>query len=542
MDISEWVTYWAGATPGRVALRFEDRAVSYADLEARVGQAARWLRANRVGTGQPVAYLGPNCPELLVLLLACARRGAVFVPLNIRMPAAELRVFLELTRPSLVVAERGLGPLATASLERRDGPASLGDGGDDRRGAGGTARRGERIRLFDAGDGGAFGAGDADGASPGANVTGAARDAAAPPVLVLFTSGTTGRPKGATFTNEHLVFNALKVITAFGMNAADEVLTAIPMWLSGGLLLHTTPALCAGAGVTIHREFDPGLILADVPRQQITLLVCVPVMTRALAAHPGWQHADLGSLRLVVTGSTVIPAAAIEAWQRKGVAVSQVYGATETCVIITGSPPGAPPEAAFTAGKPALHCKIRVTDPDGHDVSAGERGEIWIRGPSVISRYWDNPQATRAAFRHGWFRTRDIGRLDPDGYLHVAGRADDVIIVGSSNVDPSDLEAVLDDCPDITEAAVTGVPDEELGQVPAACVVLAPGRSLTCEQVTGLFHDRLAAYKHPRHVVFLDALPRTTSGKIDRARLRALTARHVAPVSPGALSPARQST
>src|SRR5215469_8235502 len=156
MDISEWVTYWAGATPGRVASRFEDRAISYADLEARVGQAARWLQHNRVGTGQPVVYLGPNCPELLVLLLACARRGAVFVPLNIRMPAAELRVFLELTRPGLVVAERGLAPLAAASLERRDGPASPSDGGDDRRGAGGSARRGERIRLFDAGDGVAF--------------------------------------------------------------------------------------------------------------------------------------------------------------------------------------------------------------------------------------------------------------------------------------------------------------------------------------------------------------------------------------------------
>jgi len=504
MDISEWAAYWAVATPGRIALRFEDRAISYADLEVQVGRAAGWLRANRAGKGQPVAYLGPNCPELLVLLLACARQGAVFIPLNTRMPAAELGVFLELIHPGLVVTERALGPLATAGVQRRD--------------ARGDAHQGERVRLFDAGGQGNFSAGTADG------VTGAGMAATRAPVLVLFTSGTTGRPKGATFTNEHLVFNALKVITAFGMGARDEVLTAVPMWHSGGLLIHTLPALCAGAGVTIHRGFDPGLLLADVPRQRITLLACVPAMTRTLAAHPGWEHADLGSLRLVVTGSTVVPAAAIEAWQRKGVAISQGYGATETCVIATCNPPGAPPQAAFTAGKPVLHHQVRVVDPAGHDVSEGVRGEIWIRGPSVTRRYWNNPQATRAAFRHGWFRTRDIGRLGPDGHLHVAGRADDIIIVGSSNVDPSDLEAVLDGCPDIAEAAVIGVPDDELGQVPAACVVPAPGRSLTREQVTGLFHDRLAAYKHPRHVVFFDILPRTATGKIDRVRLGVLTA------------------
>jgi fatty-acyl-CoA synthase len=339
-------------------------------------------------------------------------------------------------------------------------------------------------------------------------------------VLILFTSGTTGRPKGATFTHQNLAFGALNALTAFGLTAADEILTAVPMFHAGGLLIHTAPGLCAGATITIDRQFEPGQLLEEIQRQRITLLACTPAMTFQLAAHPAWTGADLSSLRCVATGSTVVAEGAIEPWQRKGASIVQVWGMTEACVIVTTMPPGSPPKTAFTAGKPVISQQIRIVDRSGSDVAIGEPGEIWIRGPSVMQGYWENEQATREAFHDGWLRSGDLGLLDEDGYLHIVDRLKDIIIVGASNVYPSDLEAVLDGCPDIREAAVVGKPDAELGEVPVACVVRTPGRPITSQQVIGLFEHRLASYKHPRDVIFLDALPRNATGKVDRRRLR----------------------
>ena len=341
LDISGWIAHWAQWTPGKTALRFEGRCVSYAELARAVQRAAARLAASGVSRGDRVAYLGPNCPELLELLFACARLGAIFVPLNTRMPTAELRVFLAATRPRLVVAETGFRDTALASAGR--------DGHD-------------RVVTF------------ADTADPEACADGAERVRADPgpdlaaPVLILFTSGTTGPPKGATFTQENMTFNALNVITAFGLTAADEILTAVPMFHSGGLFIHTTPGLCAGATVTIHRQFDPGLLLADVQRHRVTLLACVPAMTLALAAHPDWDRADLSSLRSVLTGSTFVPRGAVEPWQRRGIPVMQGYGSTEACPVATSLPPGSPGELALTAGKPLLYHRVRIVDAAGRDV------------------------------------------------------------------------------------------------------------------------------------------------------------------------------
>ncbi len=495
LDISGWITHWAQWNPGQTALRFEGRCVTYAEFARAVQRSAAWLGASGVSCGDRVAYLGPNCPELLELLFACARIGAIFVPLNIRMPAAELSVFLAATRPRLVVADAGLLDVARASA--------------------GDVRPGQVVTFAGAAEPDSF----ADGAErvradPGPDL--------AAPVLILFTSGTTGRPKGATFTQENLTFNALNVITAFGLTAADEILTAVPMFHSGGLFIHTTPGLCAGATVTIHRQFDPGLLLADVQRYRVTLLACVPAMTYALAGHPAWDQADLSSLRSVLTGSTFVPRGAVEPWQQKGIPVMQGYGCTETCPVVTSLPGGSPGEMALTAGKPVLHHRVRIVDAAGTDVAAGEPGEIWIRGRSVMQGYWENAQATREAFRDGWFRNGDLGFFDEEGYLHIVGRIKDMIIVGSSNVYPSDLETVLGDCADICEAAVVGRRDDKLGEVPVACVVPAPGRSLTREQVIALFDGRLAAYKHPRDVIFLHALPRNATGKVQTTVLRDL--------------------
>ncbi|MBV8915959.1 MAG: AMP-binding protein, partial [Acetobacteraceae bacterium] len=270
----------------------------------------------------------------------------------------------------------------------------------------------------------------------------------------------------------------------------------------------------------IHREFEAARVLDEVERRRITLLACAPAMTFALAEHPGWAQANLSSLRYVFTGSTAITSRAIEPWHAKGVRVGQGYGSTEACPTATMMPPDSPPAAAYTAGKPALYTQLRVADRSGKALGTGQPGEVWFRSPAVMRGYWENEQATREAFQDGWLRSGDLGLIDEDGYLRIVGRIKDIIIVGSANVHPGDLEAVLDDCAEIGEAAVVGRPDPELGEVPVACVVPVPGQPLTGERVLALFEDRLAPYKHPREVIFLDQLPRNWHGKIDRRRLR----------------------
>jgi fatty-acyl-CoA synthase len=323
-------------------------------------------------------------------------------------------------------------------------------------------------------------------------------------------------------THQALFFNALNSVAAFGLTASDEVLTNIPMFHVGGLNIFTTPAISAGATVTIDPRFDPGATLAEVERSRTTLMISVPAMTRALVAHPAWAATDLGSLRCVATGSTFVAEEALRPWLDRGVAVCQVYGLTETCPIATVVPVAEAGCMAATAGRPAMHCRVRIVDPSsGSDVGEGEVGEVVVRGPNVMQGYWRNDAATREAFIDGWFRTGDAGFVDEEGFLHVVERLKDIIVVGASNVYPGDVEAVLTGCPAVAEAAVVGRPDPDLGEVPVAFVVLTPGTAVTASELRPLFVGRLAAYKHPRDVVFVDALPRTALGKVQRSVLRA---------------------
>jgi fatty-acyl-CoA synthase len=487
VDISALIAHRAVWTPDKVAVRCQDRTHTYADFEYAVSGEAAWLRSRGVARGDRVAFLGPNCPELLVVLYACARLGGIFVPLNARMLATELRVFIGACRPSLLVAEESFQDVATAVAPEVAAPFH-GDSADLR---------------------GAGVIGPDPGLDPGR------------PVLIAFTSGTTGRPKGAVFSHHNLTMGALRMLADEGLSADEEILIASPLFHVAALLSLALPGLWAGATLTIHRQFDPGSVLQDLQRHRVTRFMCTPVMTQALVAQPAWAAADLSSMRTVYTGSTFISEPAVAPWQAKGVPVVQGYGMTEAPGIAL-TPPGARPEQVLAGGKPALFQEVRLVNPSGDDVPAGAPGEVWTRGPTVMLGYWDNDEATRAAMHEGWLQTGDIGVFDEDGYLRIVDRKKDVIIVGTSNVYPADLEAVLATSPKIREAAVIGQPDAELGEVPVACVVPAPGIDLTAEQVLALFPGRLAAYKQPRQVVFLESLPRNDLGKVQRAALREL--------------------
>jgi fatty-acyl-CoA synthase len=474
------------------ALRYEGVTTSYRDLEGRVAALAGSLRQAGTGPGDRVAYLGPSCPELVEVAFACARLGVIFVPLNARMPPSELRVFVEQSEPHILLAEQGLAEVAYASAVD---PATA-------------------VMEFVAGRG--FG-------DPGAEPVAADLDAAdTAPVFLLFTSGTTGVPKGAVITDRAVMAHAAATITGLEMSASDEVLTFTPMFHIAGLNLLTMPALCAGATVTIHPHFDPAAALAEVERTRSTLLLAPPAMTRQLAFHPCWDRTDLTSLRCVLTGGTTVTERSVRPWQERGVPVVQSYGMTETGGTISLSPIRDALASSLTAGTPSLGADVRVVDPSGQEVPVGSHGEIVVRGPSVMAEYFQNPEATAQTVRGGWLHTGDVGYVDDRRYLHVVDRLKEVIIVGVSNVSPADLEAVLAESSDIDAAAVVGRPDDELGEVPVAFVVPARGRALAREQVLALFTGRLATYKHPRDVVFVDALPATAVEKPDKQALRAI--------------------
>jgi fatty-acyl-CoA synthase len=339
-------------------------------------------------------------------------------------------------------------------------------------------------------------------------------------VLIVYTSGTTGRPKGAVHTQANLLWNIASAIAAQDLTSAEHLLSVLPLFHVGGLCILTLPVLAAGGSVTLHARFDAGAWLREVRTARPTVSLLVPATIKALLDHPDWPGADLSSLRFVNTGSSVIPLPMINAFHARGVPVSQVYGATETGPVSIVLRPQDAIAKPGCAGKAAMHVEIRLIDISGREVAPGAVGEIRVRGKNVVRGYWRDPD--NPAFEDGWFRTGDLARQDADGYYTVVGRSKDMIISGGENIYPAELENILADCPLILEAAVVGRPDEKWGEVAVAAVVPQPGAVLAEADVLALFDGKLARYKHPRQVLFLETLPKTALGKVQKPELKAL--------------------
>ena len=492
-DLATWIERWAGFAPEKAALVCDGETITYGDLAGRIARTAAGLaRTLGIGRGDRVAFLGENCPEALVMLFACARLGAIHVPLNWRLAIPEQLTILNHCGARAMVTEPRFAEVAAAAREAIPDLTLL---------------------STDALDGLA-------GGEPLARAAGVNEDSAA---LLVYTAGTTGRAKGALLSQGALLWNAVNSTHLHDLTSADVVLTTIPMFHVGGLNIQTLPALHAGATVHIHRRFDVAATFAALADDRPTLLVLVPAQMRALLDDPGWATADLSSLRMLTTGSTIVPHALIEAFHARGVPVGQVYGTTETAPIATGLRADQAFDHVGSAGLPALHCEIRLVDEGGGDVGAGARGEVWVRGPNVMREYWRDAEASEAALADGWFRTGDVGERDEGGFLTIVDRKTDVIISGGENVYPAEVERFLAAAPAIAEAAVVGRADARWGEVPVAVVVRAdPG--LEEAGVLALLKDRLARYKQPRAVIFVEALPRNAMGKVEKPALRELVA------------------
>ena len=506
MNCTNWIEKHANFVPDRIALRFlpnPDAPAwewSYADFAGRVRKLARGLRQELgIGRGDRIAFLGYNHPDMLALLFACARLGAILVPLNWRLAPAEHEYILRNAGVSTVVCEQDF--LKHAEHCQAALP-------ENRWVALGFTQEGwvQFNALLNSGNG--------DDANPGIRPE--------TPLLLVYTSGTTGRPKGAVLTQEALFWNALNSVHLHDFTSQDHVLSVLPHFHVGPLNIQTTPALYVGAEQTLTPKFDPGLVLRLIQELRPTLLLFVPVTMQALLQHPDWESTDLSSLRMIVTGSSVVPINLIEGFHQRGIPVGQVYGSTETCPIAAVLRSKDAFRKIGSTGKPALHCEVRVMDEDKNEVPDHMPGELWVRGPNVMREYWGNAEATAEVFRNGWYRSGDVGYRDEDGFLFIHDRKRDIIISGGENIYPAEIEGTLNEHPGVVESAVVGREDAQWGEVPVAFIITRSPETATPEALKAYLQQRLARFKHPKEFRFLATLPRNTMGKVLRYELRAL--------------------
>ena len=498
MDLSDLIARHAAFTPDKPALIFTGEVLGYRTFFERIEATAKALKAEfGVSRGDRVAILSLNRPDYLVLLYACARLGAMLVPLNWRLAAAEQRFILSDAAAKVLVLEQAfaeiLPPLAKELPDARVV------------GLGFTPPQGCSLHdLLTRAAG--------NGRNPHIDLS--------CPLLIVYTSGTTGRPKGAVLRQEALLWNGVMSQHMHGLGSDDHVLTVLPFFHVGGLNIQTTPALHTGATVTILSRFTPDAALAAITRDRPTLTVLVPATIQAVTDHPDWAATDLSSLKAVSTGSQIVPPHLIERLVSRGVPVLQVYGSTETCPIAIYTRLGGDLSRAGSTGLPGLCCEAVVIDDAGVELPSDKPGEIAVRGPNVFSEYWRNEAATREVLREGWFRTGDIGRRDADGYFFVHDRKKNMIISGGENIYPAEVERVLLQHPDVADCGVIGRPDPRWDEVPVAYVIPRAGCRADAEALKAHLLTQLARFKVPREFVFVDDLPRTALGKVQHFKLR----------------------
>ncbi|HEY6979788.1 long-chain fatty acid--CoA ligase [Reyranella sp.] len=496
----DWIAHHAGRRPRQLAIHDlqTTRKFSYADLDRRTNRLAAALAARGIAKGDRVALLAPNCAEYFELQFACGRIGAIMLPLNWRLTVPELQYILGDSTPRLLIHDSSFAAAAAELAILCAIPHLI----------------------------------EIDHERPASAYEDALAGVAAEPTpvvlshddigMVMYTSGTTGHPKGAIITHGMVFWNCVNLGIPALISPQTVQLVVLPLFHTGGLNCYANPVLHAGGTILIMRTFDPGLALDCLsdPALGITHFFGVPAPYQFMMQHPKFPDADLSRLQVAGVGGAPCALSILEGWTARGVPLVQGWGMTET------SPAGTMLDAADairklgSAGKAMMHTAIRIADEAGGDAPSGAIGELLIKGPNITPGYWNKPEATASAFTDGWLHTGDAARMDEEGFVYIVDRWKDMYISGGENVYPAEVENVLFQLPQVADAAIIGVPNERWGEVGMAIIVRKSDHALEEGEVIRHCLARLAKFKVPQSVTFVEALPRNATGKVLKRELR----------------------
>lgn len=490
-------------TPNSVGLVDAERGylpITFREWNRAANRAANWLATLGVGKGDLVAILCLNCVEYLDIWFACGKLGAIMQTLNWRLTSRELGALLSEATPHVLV----YGPEFTSQARAIRGSAP-------------------GIKHYVALDpAGVATYGDRDFAERDV-----CPDSPPPPVeldwdspwALVYTGGTTGLPKGAILTHGNVTWNSVNSVMSWGLTPQDRTMLNMPLFHTGGLNVLTAPLVHIGGVSIVCKGFDVDQVFDLIEEQGVTVYFGVPTMFIAQQEHPRWNRADFSGLRWVVTGGAPCPPPVFERFWERGVDFKMGYGLTESGPNTFWLPSEDARRKPNSVGVPLFHVDVKVVGPNGEKCGPNEVGELLIRGPQVVPGYWHRPEESAQAIRDGWLHTGDLARYDSEGYYYIVGRLKDMIISGGENVYPAEVEAVLSEHPSVSSAALIGVPDPRWGEVGRAIVVVKQGHEPAEDDLIQFCQERLARYKTPRSVVFVDSLPLTGAGKVDKRLL-----------------------
>ena len=492
--IGFWLTKRELLNGNREALVDGGRRLTYRQLNRRVNQLARFLQGMGLKRGDRCAILAYNCLEFVEVIFATAKLGLILVPLNWRLAPAEL---------SFIISDSGaetlfFDPEFAAAVESLKGKTAL--------------------RRFIS-----IGQKEIAGATGYEKALTSQRDEEPEPDrtveldtphIIMYTAGTTGRPKGAILGQGASFWNAVNMSLCVDLTSKDRTLTVLPLFHVGGIGLYTLPTLYQGGTAVIQRTFDPKVTFRLIKDERIDVLFGVPAIFLFLMQDPEFKSGTMSRLRSVMSGGAPLPVSLIHQYHEAGIILQQGFGMSEAAPGIAALDRDRALAKAGSIGRPLFHMEVRIVDDQNHDQAVGQTGELLIRGPNLMQRYWNRPEATAEAFTEGWLHTGDLARMDEDGDLYIVERKKDMYISGGENVYPAEVENTIFELPQVAEAAIIGVKDKTWGEVGRAIVVLKPGQKLTETEVLNFLKGRLAKYKVPRSVVFVDQLPRNAAGKV----------------------------
>lgn len=498
--IGSWLVKHSKVCPDRLALVYNERRFTYAEFNERVNRLSHALLNLGVRKGDRVDALLLNTNEMMEAVFACAKIGAIFVPINFRLSVDEVLYIVNDSRAYHFIYDVRMRPLVDQLRLKGSSLQEYIHVGNNPH---------EEDSLYEEL------IADASNAEPEFDVV--LDDIH----LMMYTSGTTGKPKGAMLSHGNTQWNAINCIHSIPSDNSDITLCVAPLFHIGGMSVFTLPLFYKGGTVILDDGFDPSRVLQKIHEERITCIFLVPAMWQALTAVPNFEAYDISSLRFAVSGGAPCPITVIEFYQKRNIPFYEGFGLTETAPFVSILDKENTVRKNGSVGKEPVHTTVRIVDPNDRDVPPGEVGELIVQGPNVMVGYWNKPEATKEAIKNGWFYTGDLAKFDDEGFIYIVDRKKDMIITGGENVYPIEIEQVLYRHENIAEVAIIGYPDEKWGESVKAIVSLKDkSQTITVQDVASFLDGKIARFKIPKQLEVVEALPRNATGKILKNVLR----------------------